>query len=232
MTALLVLLTIGIFILIDYLVYRKKGTAILQGAHAKEESIPIAPKKLKQINENDIALPSGVFFHPKHTWAHIMQSGRVKVGVDDFISKIVGSIDNVILPEVGANVKQGQPVFTLTSGDKKLDFVSPIEGKIAAVNSDVIENPSLTKNPYKNGWYAIIEPSNISRDIPALKIASDGVDWLKGEIRRFKEFLFESVNGNKLSLQTLPDGGLPTADILSQLDEENWKKFQTEFLNA
>lgn len=231
MTAILVVLTIVLFIVIDYLVYRKRGTALIQVARKTVETE--SPKSFipRPITDEDVFIPSGVFLHPKHTWAHILQSGKVKVGIDDFIAKIIGTIDRIALPAVGDVIKQGQTFFSINSGNKKLEFVAPVSGKIIQVNNDLLETPALLKEPYNFGWFAVIEPVNLSSNLMNLKIAEDAIDWLTSEFRHFREFLVATANGQRFAVQTLPDGGLPAANILNQLSEEHWKRFQNEFLS-
>lgn len=232
MTAILVILTIIIFITIDYLVYRKRGTALLQVARKTAETespnnfIPIP------IKDEDMLIPRGVFLHPNHTWALILQSGKVKVGIDSFISKIVGTIDRVSLPAIGSDAKKGEPIFSINSKGRVLSFASPINGNIVSINDELEKNPALLNEPYRNGWSVVIEPKNLSSDIPKLKIAEDAASFVKTELKRFKEFLIGVANGNTLGLQTLQDGGLPAANVLSLLDGEKWKLFQKEFLNS
>lgn len=232
MTAILVILTIILFITIDYLVYRKRGTALLQVARKSVETESPNSFIPKPIKDEDMLIPSGVFLHPNHTWAHILQSGKVKVGVDSFVTKIVGAIDRVSLPAIGAEVKKGEQIFSLNSKGRVLNFSSPINGKIVSINDELSKNPTLLNNPYKNGWSVLIEPKNLSSDIQKLKISEEAVSFVKSELKRFKEFLIGVANGNTLGLQTLQDGGLPAENVLSLLDGENWKQFQKEFLNA
>ncbi len=232
MTAILVILTIILFITIDYLVYKKRGTALLQVARRTAETESTINFIPRPITDEDVLIPSGIFLHPNHTWAHILQSGKVKVGIDAFISKIVGTIDRISLPAIGAEVKKGEPIFSLNSKGKVLSFASPINGKIVSINDELAKNPTLLTDPYKNGWSVLIEPKNLSSDVPKLKISEEAASFIKSELKRFKEFLIGVANGNALGLQTLQDGGLPAADVLSLLDGEKWKLFQKEFLSA
>lgn len=231
MTAILVILTIIVFISIDYLVYRKKGTALVQMARNTIDHQQDKINNNAVINENDINLPQGVFLHPKHTWAYVLPSGKVKIGIDSFISKLVGKVDKIILPAIGQEIKKGQPILNIFSRDKKLSLVSPINGKVISLNNQLLENPELLEDPYNSGWGIIIDPSNLSSDISFLKISEEAIKILRNEVKRFKEFLINFGNGNSLGLQTLQDGGLPVKGILSSLEKEKWEKFQKEFLS-
>lgn len=233
MTVLLVLFTIVFFITLDYFVYRKKGTALIQIAKdtiANDNLSSIQPKNI--VKEEDIMLPKGVFLHPKHTWVFLLQSGNVKIGVDSFISKLINGIEKVGLPPIGIEVKKGQAIVNVYSKDKKLTFASPIDGKIVSVNDELMENPSLLKDPYRNGWTIVVQPKNLAADILNLKVADEAINFLKQEYRRFKDFILSLNNVKNLGLQTIQDGGLPVEGVLASLDKEKWELFQKQFLNS
>jgi hypothetical protein len=69
-----------------------------------------------------------------------------------------------------------------------------------------------------------------------MKIAEDAVEWLKAEIRRFREFaLGENLHYIKDELQyevgrTSQDGGCLTEGMLSRMDEKAVQYFEEEFL--
>lgn len=231
MTALLVILSVIFFITIDYLVYRKKGTALVQIARDTVEDQQAKSSDRTVINEDEISLPNGVFLHPKHTWAYVLQSGKVKIGVDSFISKIISGIDKVVLPPIGMEIKKGQPILNLYSKYKNLKLISPINGIVVSVNDELMSKPELLKDPYNAGWTVIVQPSKLSSDISSMKIADEAIKILKDEFKRFKEFIINYGNGNNLGLQTLQDGGIPVTGILTELDKQKWDLFQKEFLD-
>ncbi len=231
MTAILVIITVIFFITIDYLVYRKKGTALVQIARDTVENQSTQISKPSIISEEDISLPNGVFLHPKHTWAYVLKSGHVKIGIDSFISKIVSGIDKIVLPPIGTEIKKGQPILNLFSKERSLKLISPIDGKVVSVNEALMSNPELLNDPYNAGWSVIIQPSNLAKDISLMKISEEAIKILKNEFKRFKEFVINYGNGNKLGLQTLQDGGVPVTGILTALDKSKWDLFQKEFLN-
>ena len=48
-------------------------------------SSPIVKRESYQFKLENLAVPSGIYFSPTHSWAHLETSGRAKVGVDAFI---------------------------------------------------------------------------------------------------------------------------------------------------
>ena len=56
----------------------------------------------------------------------------VRIGVDDFASKLVGGkIEAVQLPQRGQWIRQGQKVWSVIRNGQKIEMVSPIEGSVA-----------------------------------------------------------------------------------------------------
>jgi glycine cleavage system H lipoate-binding protein len=179
----------------------------------------------------DLALPGGIFFHAGHTWAGIDAGGKVKVGLDDFVQRVLGRIDGIKPSKVGATVNRGDKIFSLVQGKRKADFHSPVDGVISAINEEVINNPAVLKeNPYEKGWIYTIKPTNLAQDIKSLSIAEEAMNWIKNEVQKFKEFLAEQFVNDKMLGKTMADGGLPVEGIMEYMDDFSWMKLQEEFL--
>src|SRR3990172_5631590 len=58
-------------------------------------------------------LPETAWYHPGHTWAIPVGANRVRVGVDDFAQKLLGTAQAIALPPVGARLDRGKPGWTL-----------------------------------------------------------------------------------------------------------------------
>ncbi len=59
-----------------------------------------------------------LFLHRGHPWTNLLFSGQVKVGVDDFLQRLLGRIDGIALPPLGATVKEGEPFVTVRQGGR------------------------------------------------------------------------------------------------------------------
>src|SRR5208337_762477 len=149
MTVILVLMTFGIFLLIDY-VRTQRQTAkqpVLQ-AVLREAAPRIVPALVAGFQ-----VPENLRYHAGHTWALSESRDLVRVGMDDFASKLVGKIDSIALPQRGRWVRQGQKVWTVYHDGKSVDMVSPIEGTVSDVNDALANDPDLArKDPYGEGW--------------------------------------------------------------------------------
>lgn len=217
MVALFVIATILTCIAIDLLIQR---------AHKKREIYQ--PQVM--LSPESFVLPRGYFFSKAHTWLELLFSGKVYVGVDDFISKVTGKIDAIEVLPVGEKIKKGDPLFKIKQGERTLTFISPINGKITEINPSILESPeTILNDPYFNGWIVMIEPEDVSSELKNLLIGNEASQWLRNEIKRFREFI--SIEAPKFSPEpTLVDGGLVIKGVLQNVDEKTWEKFEKEFI--
>jgi glycine cleavage system H lipoate-binding protein len=138
MTVILVLFTFATFLLIDYFHSRKQVVVQPSLVRAKTE------KAVRPVPDlvNGFRVPENLRYHPGHTWALSESPSLVRVGMDDFASKLVGRVDRVTLPQRGQWIRQGQKIATLFHDGASVDMVSPIEGSIADVNDGVRSGPN------------------------------------------------------------------------------------------
>ena len=57
--------------------------------------------------------------------------------MDDFASKLTGTVENITLPQRGQWIRQGQKLCTIYQDDLAVDMVSPIEGTVSDINEAV-----------------------------------------------------------------------------------------------
>ena len=130
MTVILVLLTFAGFLLIDYFRSRKQVAVRPALQTAKHEVLPrLAPSVVGGFQVLD-----NLRYHPGHTWALSESPNLVRIGLDDFASKLIGKIERIALPQRGQWVRQGQKIWTIFRDGNSVDMVSPIEGTVADIN--------------------------------------------------------------------------------------------------
>ena len=130
MTVILVLITFVGFLTIDYFMSRGKQPVIaLQPAVTKQVVRPLEPSLV-----GGFKVPESLRYHPGHTWALSESPNLVRVGLDDFATKINGTIEKINLPQRGQWIRQGQKVWTLRRDGTSVDMLSPIEDSVADTN--------------------------------------------------------------------------------------------------
>ncbi len=186
------------------------------------------------LNEETVQISSGLSYYKSHTWAFMEKDGKVKIGVDDFISRITGRITKVKMKEEGEKVKKGEAFVTISQQGKQLNIYSPVSGTIIKHNTNLEKNSSLiNSSPYAEGWIYMIQPDQWLKEISLSMMAIDYKLWLKKEFSRFKDFLSNTVELKKgtLSMLALQDGGEITEHLLERMNPQTWEEFQTGYID-
>ena len=176
----------------DELLEFVKTALIKRQAHLEKHMRPkirlIKPGTGESKSKFELNVPAGIFVSKQHAWAKIETNGTVRVGPDDLIRKIFKKIDHVELPETKQKIEKGEVLFSLKYGDYSLKIPSPISGMITSVNSEHAEQPEwLAIKPFGLSWMCGIEPSNLAKELPDLKIGGDSIGWYQEEIDRYHE---------------------------------------------
>ncbi len=190
---------------------------------------------IKLLNEEALTFPKGLYFDKSHTWVFMEKSGRVRLGIDDFISNVTGEYTRVIMKSPGEKVKRMEPLVTLIRKGKQITLNSPVSGTIKEINESLVADPfTINDAPYGEGWVYKIEPSNWLREIQFFKMGDNYREWIRGEFNRLKDFLACSLNimnmeDGKLAFQ---EGGELMLHPLKDLDPKVWEDFQNYFINT
>jgi len=190
---------------------------------------------VKLFSEQALTFPNGLYFDKSHTWVFMEKGGRVRLGVDDFISNVTGDYTRVIMKSPGERIKRMEPVVTLIRKGKQIVLNSPVSGTIKEINESLVADPfNINNAPYGEGWVYKIEPSNWLREIQFFKMGDSYRQWISGEFIRLKDFLACSLNimkmeDGKLAFQ---EGGELMLHPLKDLEPKVWEDFQNYFINT
>lgn len=224
----IVLLVLGITALIAAPVIR--AVRRQKSGNYKEE-VEISPV----LNEDTILAPKGLYFDKTHTWAFMESDGMVKVGVDDFLQHITGTLTRISMREPGESVRKGEKILTIVRDGKQLSVYAPISGVIREQNKSLLTDSSLINTaPFTAGWVYVIEPKNWMREIQFLFMGERYKDWLNDEFTRLKDFFAASVKSNTsvYAHVILQDGGELTDNVLADMGPEVWEDFQSKFIDT
>jgi glycine cleavage system H lipoate-binding protein/ABC-type phosphate transport system substrate-binding protein len=211
------------------------ANAIARKRRNKKAAIKIAGYVPQHVlDENSLIVPAGLYFDKTHTWAFMEQNGIVKVGVDDFLQHITGTLTRIKMKNPGDKVKKGEPVLSIIQNGKQINLYAPISGIIREQNRKLETDSSIINNsPYNEGWIYKIEPANWLRENQLLFMAEKQKQFIKNELSRLKDFLAATLNTDteKYGQIILQDGGEVRDGILSDLGPEVWEEFQTKFID-
>jgi glycine cleavage system H lipoate-binding protein len=197
--------------------------------------VPVAGSGSKRaLGENSLIIPNGLYFDKTHTWAFMEQNGLVKVGLDDFLQHITGTITRIKMKNAGDTFKKGEEILSLIQCGKQLNLYAPVSGIIRERNKALDTNASIiNSSPYNDGWVYRIEPTNWLRENQLLFMAEKQKQFLKNEFSRLKDFLAVALRSddNKYAQVVLQDGGELIDGTLSDLGPEIWEDFQSKFID-
>ena len=220
MVALLVVMTFIIALVVDALVRKvRKGRV-----EPAKVYVPATERRAP-------GFPPGYFFTPGHVWVNLRPSGRVQLGVDELIGRLIGKVDKIQLKRAGDKVRKGELLASVTQGDKTIRILSPIEGTIEQYNFELEDHPEeFAENPYTKGWFYLINPTNLSADLKGFAVADQTKNWWSKEINRMREFVQAHLPQPALAGLTIQDGGLPLEGLVAHFDGKTMEEFETQFL--
>lgn len=220
MTVVLVVLTMSIFILIDYLKDRKKVTAT--------ESKAIGGRKpVSQPQPEPVAgfrVPGAIRYHPGHTWALRESPTLVRVGIDELAAQMIGGAESVALPKRGQWIRQGQKIFTIFRDGGKTELVSPIEGEVTSINEAVVKAPGLINSaPYGDGWLLTVISPDAETNFRNLLGGDPARQWMAEEKSRLsaRTPAVVAMAGQRDTKETM-NGPIPVSD-------QTWTELTREF---
>ncbi len=220
MTVLLVLFTFIAFLLIDYFRTRHVVETTIQAVTAKAETRP----RLQPAFVAGFQVPDNLRYHPGHTWALQESPNLVRVGMDDFATKLTGTVDRISLPQRGQWIRQGQKLCTIYHDDRAVDMVSPIEGTVSDINESVALNPKLALgDPYGDGWLLTVQAPDAKTNFRNLLGGALARWWTEEAAGRLQRRM-------PMALGALAqDGGVAVDDIAAHLPDEDWTSLAKEF---
>lgn len=227
LTTLLLLSALALAVLLIVLFgFNRNKQTMIEG-----EDIEITPA----LNENSILAPRGLYYDKTHTWAFMEQDGMVKVGIDDFLKHIAGTLTQLKMKPPGEKIRKGEKILTVIRDGKQLNLYSPVSGFIRKQNESLLTTPSkINTAPFTEGWVYQIEPVNWVREVSFMFMFDKYREWLEDEFVRLRDFLAISANSNSVVYQhiVLQDGGELKDNVLADLGPEVWEDFQAQFIDT
>lgn len=179
--------------------------------------------------KGEFSIPGGVFIGKNHTWVSMTQQGIARIGIDDFAKKLIGSITSIDFPNLGMNVKAGQPLFTVRQGNRSVTFNSPVSGKVTQVNTLLKDNLEvLNVTPYEKNWICAIDTENLDNELKEMKIGKSAVSFFQDDIEKFRVIMKDLLKSEKKEGEYVEEGQIYIGQI-EKLNDVNWNKVVAEF---
>ncbi len=181
--------------------------------------------EVQQVKGFDV--PMDFYFHDGHAWARIESGGYIRIGLDDFALKVLGKAEALDLPLMGKELDQGKVGWGLKRKDNLADVLSPIDGVIVEVNSQLREKPDVAnREPYGDGWLFMVRTPDVKATMGKLMVDQSSLAWMNNEVTNL-ESMIEDVAGPLAA-----DGGYLAEDIYGNLPDLGWNNLTKAFLRT
>ena len=227
MTVLLVLFTFTAFLLIDY--FRTRRTIAEPTLHVSAAKSDAALPRLQPALVGGFAVPENLRYHPGHTWALSESPTLVRIGMDDFASKLTGKLENITLPQRGQWIRQGQKMCTIYRDGCTVDMVSPIEGTVSDINRAVVENPKLAlSDPYGDGWLVTVSAPDAKTSFKNLLGGPLARWWMEESASRLQRRM-PTATAMAFAGALAQDGGVAVDNVSAEIPDQDWLPLAKEF---
>lgn len=99
----------------------------------------------------------GLRYTEEHEWIE-EGADEARVGITDWAQDNLTDVVYVELPEVGAEVSQGDEVAVIESVKAAAEVYAPASGTIVRVNDALEDHPErINESPYDDGWLCVLE---------------------------------------------------------------------------
>jgi glycine cleavage system H lipoate-binding protein len=147
----------------------------------------------------------------------------VRVGIDDFAQKLVGTPDGFDLPSVGSTVRQGMRGWGLQVDDRQIDMLSPIDGEVVGINQAALDSPAIvSEDPYDRGWLLEVRAPDRAT-FTNLLTGSLAHAWMEQTAERVKTMQPDGLG------VLMADGGAPIAGFARALRPDDWDELARDF---
>jgi glycine cleavage system H protein len=106
--------------------------------------------------------PADLLYHPEHDWARI-DGDSATFGITWYAQDSLGEVVFFDLPEVGAELRQGDSYAEVESVKAVSDVIAPLSGEVVEVNAALSDAPEkINEDPYGEGWMVKVRLSDPS----------------------------------------------------------------------
>ncbi len=171
-----------------------------------------------------LVFPEDRLYDRSHTWAGVLEKGRVRVGLDAFAARMLRSLTGVILPAPGAVLTRGHVGCWIADEAATVSVSSPVSGPVLRVNTRLRTRPALAADdPYGAGWLVEVgcdDPGTALEDL--LSPAAIRERTLE-DLQAVREAATETPHAGREEVgATLADGGEAAADLRRALGPKRY----------
>jgi glycine cleavage system H protein len=189
---------------------------------SKDAADSVGKQSLKRFR-----LPKDLFYHQGHGWVKLEPQDTVRIGVDDFVQKLIGRASFIDLPRVGAFLKQGEKGWKMGGESISLDVLSPVDGEVLAVNDRALQDPqAVNRDPYGSGWLLKVRVPKTEDNTVHLLSGEPAEAWMKETVEAFSRRMLDDPD---LAARIRRTAGI---EIAGAGPRKKWNDLAQEFLSC
>lgn len=110
----------------------------------------------------EASYPDDLLYHPEHDWVRL-EDDAATFGITWYAQDSLGEVVFFDPPEVGKEVRAGEPYAEVESVKAVSDVIAPLSGEIVEVNEALGDTPeAVNEDPYGEGWMVRVRVSDPS----------------------------------------------------------------------
>jgi glycine cleavage system H protein len=126
-----------------------------------------------------MSYPNQYRYTKEHEWAELLGDTQIRVGITDHAQSSLGDIVFLDLPKVGRELKANETFGVVESIKAVSDLYSPVSGKVAQINSDLVGDPAkINTNPHGE-WMLLIESADAKSQFSGLMDSTAYLEYIR-----------------------------------------------------
>ena len=169
-----------------------------------------------------LTFPEDRIYFSNHTWMKSMHDGSFRMGIDEFLARLIYPITGVATVHAPSHIGRGEPYAWLMRDSMTYAVRNNEKGIAAQINTKLMEHPaSVTNDPYNEGWLLSVTCSAMSPSTLKFFTAQEFKEFIRDET----EELSLEMKKNKRSIgTTMFDGGVRIENIEKFIGEKRYNK--------
>ncbi|MFZ4620992.1 MAG: hypothetical protein ACOYNS_10555 [Bacteroidota bacterium] len=179
-----------------------------------------------------IQIPQDRIYFQSHTWMKKMNDGTVRVGIDEFLARLLQPVSAVAVVYVPSHISQGQPFAWFIRNGTTYAIHNDMSGITYASNPQLAKRPSLlTSDPLHEGWLMTLSQSCMTD--PGLKFFTpqEYETALTKEVDQLSQFIRTNSRSSANVGTTMHDGGMRIENIEQFIGEKRYAKILSRLLS-